>query len=114
MNVSTGRLTGTPMDFSAAAGAAIEAWATRRRPDARNFNWAGKAPTRDWGYDPFSWLREISEIHREFERLVGFSIPLPAVEKRKTADFTLLKTHFMLVRKAETKSGQTLLKTLVG
>lgn len=114
MNINAGRLTGEPVDYSAAAGAAIETWALRRRPDARGYLWASRIPTRDWGYDPFSWLREITEIHREFERLIGFAVPLPAVEKRKTAEFTLLKTHFMLVRKAETKSGQTLLKTLVG
>jgi hypothetical protein len=101
-------------DFADAASAAIEAWAARRRPDARNLVWTGKMPVRDWGYDASAWLREISEIQREFERLIGFTVPLPPAEKRKTAGFSLLKTHYVLVRKAETKSGRTMLKALLG
>jgi hypothetical protein len=38
---------------------------------------------------------------------------LSAVEKRKTAGLTTPKTHFILVRKAETQSKQTVLKALL-
>ena len=101
------------MDFSEAACAAIEDWAARRRPDACHFRWVAKAPNPDWGYDHTGWTREISEIQRAFEKRIGFAIPLAPSEKRKTAGFTLLKTHFILVRKAETQSHQTMLKTLL-
>jgi hypothetical protein len=101
-------------DFADAASAAIETWAARRRPEARNLLWVGKTPALDWGFETSAWLREISEIQREFERLIGFPVPLPPIEKRKTAGFSLLKTHYVLVRKAETKSGRTMLKALLG
>lgn len=101
------------VDFTDAACAAIERWAARARPEARNLLWAGKIPARDWGYDPLRWLREIGDIRREFERVIGFPIPLSAGERRKTAELTLIKTVYVLVRKAEAKSGQTLLKTLL-
>jgi len=113
MKLEVGPMTGRPTDFNDAACSAIESWAGRRRPDARQFRWAGKAPAQDWNYDQQSWLREISDIHREFERRIGFSIPLTPAEKRKTAGFSLLKTHFILVRKAETQSGMTVLKALL-
>lgn len=100
-------------DFADVACGVIERWAARRRPEATNFRWVAQAPAHDWGYDAPAWTREISEIQRDFERSIGFAIPLPPAEKRKTADFTLLKTHYLLVRKAETKSGQTLLKALL-
>jgi hypothetical protein len=101
------------MDFSEAACAAIEGWAARYRPDACNFRWVAKAPARDWQYDPAAWTREISEIQRAFEKRIGFAVPLAPAEKRKTAGFALLKTHYLLVRKAETLSGKTLLKALL-
>ena len=59
------------------------------------------------------WTREISEIQRAFEMRIGFAIPFTPAEKRRTANLTMLKTHFILVRKAETQSGQTLLKALM-
>jgi len=105
---------GDPVDFTDAACAAIEGWTTRNRPDARGLRWVARTPARDWGYDPFRWLREIGEIQREFERQIGFAIPLSPAEKRRTAELSLLKTMFVLVRKAEARSGQTLLKTLLG
>jgi hypothetical protein len=114
MKMNRTPLSGEPVDFTDTACSAIEGWAARRRPEARNSLWVAKVPTRDWGYDPFRWLREIGEIQREFERLIGFAIPLTATEKRRTAELTLLKTMFVLVRKAEAKSGQTLLKALLG
>jgi len=105
--------TGVIMDFSEAASAAIETWAARNRPDVTGLRWVSKIPAQDWQYSEFSWTRQISEIHREFERRVGFAIPLSPAEKRKTIGFNLLKTHFILVRKAETQSGRTLLKALL-
>ncbi|OYW44392.1 MAG: hypothetical protein B7Z08_05905 [Sphingomonadales bacterium 32-68-7] len=100
-------------DFADVACGVIERWAARHHPEASNFRWVAQAPAQDWGYDPPAWTRAISEIQRDFERRIGFAIPLPPAEKRKTADFTLLKTHYLLVRKAETKSGQTVLKALL-
>ncbi len=101
------------MDYNEAASAAIEDWAAKRRPDASNFRWVSKAPGEHWQYDEFRWTREISEIQRAFEKRIGFAIPLAPAEKRKTARFAMMKTHFILVRKAETQSGQTVLKALL-
>jgi len=101
-------------DFTETASEVIERWAAAHRPEASRFRWVDKAPARDWHYDAFTWTREISAIQREFERRIGFAIPLAPAEKRKTAGFALLKTHFILVRKAETQSGMTVLKALLG
>jgi hypothetical protein len=102
------------IDFNEVACSVIEGWAKRRRPQASDYRWVGKAPAKDWLYDEFSWTREISDIHREFERRIGFTVPLPPAEKRKTARFSLIKTQYLLVRKAETQSGHTVLKALLG
>jgi len=101
-------------DFTEAASEVIERWAATHRPEASFFRWASRIPAEDWGYDLFGWTREISAIQREFEQRIGFAIPLAPAEKRKTACFTLLKTHYVLVRKAETQSGMTVLKALLG
>lgn len=114
MTMNDRALTAEAGDFADAGCAVIEGWAARVRPEARRLVWLGKVPARDWGYDPLRWLREIGEIHREFERRIGFSIPLSATEKRRTAELPLLKTVYVLVRKAEAKSGRTLLKALMG
>lgn len=102
------------IDFNDVACTVIEHWAARRRPEASGYRWVGKSPAQDWDYDASHWTREISDIHREFERRIGFPIPLAPAEKRKTAGFSLIKTQYILVRKAETKSGQTALKALLG
>ncbi|HTM95427.1 MAG TPA: hypothetical protein VL100_06395 [Croceibacterium sp.] len=102
------------MDFTDAACTAIEGWTKRHRPDGGGLRWVARTPAQDWGYDQSRWLRDIGEIQRDFERQIGFAIPLTPAEKRKTAELPLLKTLFILVRKAESKSGQTLLKTLLG
>jgi hypothetical protein len=56
----------------------------------------------------------MSEIQRAFERRIGFPIALSPSERRKTAGLTMMKTHYVLVRKAETSSpgGATVLKAL--
>ena len=101
-------------DFTEAASQAIDRWAAVRRPEASHFRWVSRVPATEWGYDAFGWTREISLIEREFERRIGFAVSLTPAEKRKTAGFTLLKTHYVLVRKAETQSGLTVLKALLG
>lgn len=101
------------MDFSEAACAAIENWAARRRPEASNFRWVSREPCRDWNCDEARWTRDISDIQRAFEARIGFAIPFTPAEKRRTASLTMLQTHFILVRKAETRSGKTLLKALM-
>lgn len=113
MKVETGRMMGSAVDFHDVACAVIEDWAASRQPDASNFRWVSRVPRDDWQYDLLGWTREISDIHRQFERRVGFPVPMTAAEKRKTAGFALIKTHFILVRKAETISGLTVLKELL-
>ena len=56
----------------------------------------------------------MNEIQRAFERRIGFPIALSPSERRKTAALTLMKTHYVLVRKAEASSpgGATVLKAL--
>lgn len=103
----------TVADFHETACAAIEAWALRRRPDVAGYRWVAIVPAEHWQHTAFSWTREISEIQREFEQRLGFAIPLAPAEKRKTAGLSLMKTHFILVRKAETQSGKTVLKALL-
>jgi hypothetical protein len=65
-------------------------------------------------YTDMSWNREMNEIQRAFERSIGFPIALSPSERRRTAGLTLMKTHYVLVRKAETSSpgGATVLKSL--
>ena len=92
------------MDLHDAATAAIEDWARRRRPNDSGFRWAGRTPVADWHYTDMTWNREMSEIQRAFERSIGFPIALSPSERRKTAGLTLMKTHYVLVRKAETSS----------
>ena len=102
------------MDLHDAATAAIEDWARRRRPSDSGLRWAGRTPAADWHYTDMTWNREMSEIQRIFERRIGFPIALSPSERRKTAGLTMMKTHYVLVRKAETSSpgGATVLKAL--
>lgn len=102
------------MDLHDAATAAIEDWARRRRPHESGLRWAARTPVADWQYTDMTWNREMSEIQRAFERRIGFAIALSPSERRRTAGLTLMKTHYVLVRKAETSSpgGATLLKAL--
>ncbi len=102
------------MDLHDAATAAIEDWARRHRPHESGLRWAGRTPMADWQYTDMTWNREMSEIQRAFERSIGFPIALSPSERRKTAGLTLMKTHYVLVRKAETSSpgGATVLKAL--
>jgi len=102
------------MDLHDAATAAIEDWARRRRPSDSGLRWAGRTPMADWHYTDMTWNREMSEIQRAFERRIGFPIALSPSERRKTAGLTMMKTHYVLVRKAETSSpgGATVLKAL--
>jgi len=102
------------MDLHDAATAAIEDWARRRRPNDSGLRWAGRTPVADWHYTDLTWNREMSEIQRAFERTIGFAIALSPSERRKTAGMTMMKTHYVLVRKAETSSpgGATVLKAL--
>ena len=102
------------MDLHDAATAAIEDWARRHRPHEAGLRWAARTPAADWQYDDMTWNREMNEIQRSFERRIGSPISLSPSERRKTAGLTLMKTHYVLVRKAETSSpgGTTLLKAL--
>jgi len=102
------------MDLHDAATAAIEDWARRHRPHESGLRWAGRTPAADWDYNDMTWNREMNEIQRAFERRIGFPIALSPSERRRTAGLTLMKTHYVLVRKAETSSpiGATLLKAL--
>jgi len=102
------------MDLHDAATAAIEDWARQHRPHESGLRWAGRTPMADWHYTDMTWNREMSEIQRAFERRIGFAIALSPSERRKTAGLTMMKTHYVLVRKAETSSpgGATVLKAL--
>ncbi len=45
------------------------------------------------------WTPEIGDIHREFERRIGFPIPLAPVGKAQDPpEFSLIKIWYILVR----------------
>ena len=93
------------MDYSQAAFEAIEEWVSANRSQHNNYRWLGKKPISDWGYNANSWSPQMNDIRRAFERKIGFIIPFPPRERRKTAAFAMNMNQYILARKAETSSN---------
>ena len=100
------------MSYSADADEAIEQWALARRPAVSEHRWHHRKPAADWHYTKIHWEAEMDLIQENFERRIGFTISLSPREKRKSADLIMDDIAYVLVRRAELASGNTVLKAL--
>lgn len=102
------------MSYAEAAAATIEAWVANNYSNDSSFRWFDRTPSTDWHYSVPAWIVAISEIQADFEQRIGFEISFSPAEKRKTADYKMMNTYVVLVRKAETADphGRTVLKAL--